>query len=89
MNALSDLQLRVSHAVAEREQRERLKSEMRTEESVAPLDPEVSDTKDEPDTTEEARPEFEPRPVDQRRWWEKLINALPFFKKPRAEGISS
>jgi alpha-amylase len=89
MNALSDLQLRVSHAVAEREQRERAKEEAEVAESTQSDDPEViDDTPDEPEPPEESHAEPEPEP-SPRNWWDRLVQNLPFFKRPRTEGISS
>ncbi len=89
MNALSDLQLRVSTALAEREQRELEK----TLSEVAPVEaqadyPEVTNTPDETTTQEAAEPEPEGQPAP-KRWWHQLINRIPFFKSPQSARISS
>jgi len=85
MNALSDLQLRVSQAVAERE--EKLKAKQSTDSP-----PEGGQSAEEKVPTEK---EVEPEPVvvlpplAPRRWWEKIIDTIPFFKSPRRGGVSS
>jgi alpha-amylase len=92
MNALSDLQLRVSHAVAQREQTELKKqvSEQAPEETQIDY-PDVTSTPDENETDEVLKapePEFEQKP-GKAGWWGKLINKIPFFKSPQRQRTSS
>lgn len=85
MNALSDLQLRVSQAVAERE--EKLKAKQSTD---SPSEGVQSAEENMP-----AEKAVEPEPVvvlppsTPRRWWEKIIDTIPFFKSPHGGGVSS
>jgi hypothetical protein len=92
MNALSDLQLRVSYAVAQREQQEleKQKSELAEEETQKDY-PDVTHTPDEKETHEVPKtPEPEPEQKNPREgWWGKLINKIPFFKSPRQQRTSS
>jgi alpha-amylase len=92
MNALSDLQLRVSHAVVEREQKdlEKQASERALEERQTDY-PDVTNTPDENETDEvpeapEPEPEQKPRRAGR---WGKLINKIPFFKSPQRQRTSS
>ena len=85
MNALSDLQLRVSHAVTEREEKEAatkvLEPASNKEEDQTPVDVPVEE-----EAVVVDKPESTPSP---QRWWEKIINILPFFNRPHSGGISS
>jgi alpha-amylase len=92
MNALSDLQLRVSYAVAEREQQELEKQESEPVPEETQKDyPDVTNTPDENETHEVPEtPEPEPEQKPGRAgWWGKLINKIPFFKRPRPQRTSS
>ena len=86
MNALSDLQLRVSHAVAQREQKELQKQESAVSEKAEQTPaqnhyPDNAHIPDETDTQEVSQPEHE-QEAEESRWWNKLANKLPFFKSP-------
>ena len=78
MNALSDLQLRVSHAVAEREEREAAQSQDDTE---IPEDESVENSLS---SFEDFEKEFE-QPSPPRKWWQKIIDFVPFFSSPKRE----
>jgi|AntRauTorckE6833_2_1112554.scaffolds.fasta_scaffold00900_12 alpha-amylase len=92
MNALSDLQLRVSYAVAQREQQELEKQESEAAAKEPQRDyPDVTNTPDENESYEapeadEPEPEQDPR---REGWWGKLINKIPFFNSPRQQRTSS
>lgn len=89
MNALSDLQLRVSHAVGEREQRELEKAAEVATENPQLIDyPDVINTPDEEKTPKPVEEDYSPVP-SKSRWWEKLTDAIPFFKSPRTKRTSS
>jgi alpha-amylase len=90
MNALSDLQLRVKHVLTEKEAREKAKLAKEGADDVDDVEEIVEEEEDlgsdEMSNEDEVDEVSEPSP---RRWWEKIIDALPFFKSPRREGISS
>jgi alpha-amylase len=85
MNALSDLQLRVNQAVAAEEAREQKRAKRKAEQAaVKRPSPAVLPAKSAeaglvaspPEATEQPQP-------SPRRWWEKLVQAIPFFNSSR------
>ena len=89
MNALSDLQLRVSQAEAQRVQRELEKTESQAAEvEIQPDYQESNPISDEVDTQEATTQEPEAESVS-RKWWHKLQNRIPFFKSPVSNRTSS
>jgi alpha-amylase len=90
MNALGDLQLRVSQVAMERELKQQAseinkKAEQTNYPDVTkPPDEKATHEAPEPQSTQE--PEPEPR---REGWWGKLINKVPFFKSPRQQRTSS
>lgn len=92
MNALSDLQLRVSQVMAEREAKEAARRAAATEEAESvvaePTAPEQEEEVAEPASVPPTQEE-ETSATSPRRWWQKILDAIPFFNRPRREGISS
>ncbi|MFW6210138.1 MAG: glycoside hydrolase family 57 protein [Patescibacteria group bacterium] len=85
MNALSDLQLRVRHAVAEQE----TKAEAKAALEVARMDDAdlddaggASDQGDDHPADEDIDQPEEVTP-SPRRWWERIVDQIPFFRSPR------
>ena len=72
MNALSDLQLRVSQAVAEREAKDAVKQ---TVTSALKVEEEIEE-----DREVEEKVEIVPDEPLPRKWWEKVLNNVPFLR---------
>ena len=89
MNALSDLQLRVSHAVTERDEKESVDLKTQLDETSNDGAGE-SDVGNQEEVSLPIDTEVTNDPVSSpRRWWQKILDALPFFSNPQRGGISS
>jgi alpha-amylase len=90
MNALSDLQLRVSQVLATQAEKskEEATSSATSEESQTSTDTDTkSNEEEETVEIEETLPEVEE--AETSHWWDKIVNKLPFFKRLRNAEISS
>jgi alpha-amylase len=91
MNALSDLQLRVSHAVAEREAKDAAKQEegeVQREATDQPPDSSAVEEAEDSQSVSDQDDPPDPTP-DPKRWWQKILDSLPFFSSPRSGEVSS
>jgi alpha-amylase len=92
MNALSDLQLRVNHAVEEREKLDQKKADKKTSEMQQSTGSPPSKTPPPKEEDVEIPPTSKPEPPPKQKvesWWNKITNKIPFFKSPQTQRTSS